>query len=233
MDYELLGSVMRILVTAGLPSGEEFPGLERPEIDSPRAALGLRELDAGAGIARFQVKVLSPRILGGWCCQVWAARAVWALTAAGLSCRTEEMDYLSGSDCFCVTVEAAMSVVRRGDSWEQGTRWRIFCADAMQLNVVSFRAVRDLQRRIVGTHWKSEPVGVTSGTGGWKLELIQEPTAEPAPVEEPFVLMVQEGDRMHRYTGCCWNETVWEYTQSGARLIRRGFALNREEDSNG
>ena len=99
--------------------------------------------------------------------------------------------------------------------------------------MTSFEAAQDLQRRLVGTHWKSEPVGITSGTGGWKLELVQSLTAEPDSVTEPFTLTVREGDREHCYTGCCWNETVWEYVQSGSRLTRRGFALGREEVSNG
>lgn len=233
MGYELLESVMGILAAAGIRAGEESPSLERPEIQSPVAAVGLRELDAEEGTARFSVRVLSPRILGGWCCQIWAARAVRALTADGLTCRTGEMGYQSGSDCFCVTVEASMAVVPAGDGWEPGQRWRIFCGDGEQEGVSSFTAAQNQQRRVVGTHWGSEPVGITPGGGGWKLELVQHLAGEPAAVPEPFVLTVREGDRVHRYTGCCWNETIWEYAQGGARLTRRGFALVREEDSHG
>lgn len=233
MSYELLETVTGLLTAAGIPAGEEYPALEQPQLESPRAAVGLRELDAGSGTARFRVKVLSPRLLGGWCCQVWGARTVRALTDGGLDCRTEEMAYHSGSDCFCVTVEALMAVVPSAADWEPGVRWQVLCSGSEQTGVVSFTANRSLQRRLVGTHWKSEPVAITSGTGGWQLELVQELAEEPVPVPEPFVLAVREGDREHRYTGCCWNETVWEYVQSGARLTRRGFALGREEVSNG
>ena len=233
MSYDLLSVVRRTLTVAQIPTQEEYPGLEQPEIDSPRAALGLRELDAAGGIARFRVKILSPRILGSWCCQVWGARAVWALYHAGMACRTEEMKYLSGSDCFCVTVEAEMTVVRRGDDWEQGNRWRISCDGSPELGIRSFTASRDQQRRVVGTHWKSEPVSISPGTGGWKLELVQDVSEEPASVTEPFVMRVRDGNRECRYTGCCWNETIWEYTQAGTRLTRRGFALGREELADG
>lgn len=228
MNYDLLEYVTGILTADGIQAGEEYPGLERPEIVSPRAVVGLREMDASAGTARFRVKVLSPRILGGWCCQAWAVRAARALDTAGLVCRTEEMEYNSGCDCFCVTVEAVMAVVPTADGWEAGVRWWIHCGDERQTGVVSFTAVRDQQRRVVGTHWKSEPVGITGGTGGWKLELVQEVSEEPAAVTEPFVLTVKDGNRGHRYTGCCWNETVWEYAQGGGRLTRRGFALAQE-----
>ena len=229
MSYKLLEEMTRILSLAGITAREEYPGLERPEINSPSVVVGLRELDAIAGTARYQVRVLSPRLLGGWCCQDWAARVARALTVVSLGCRTEEMEYCGGSDCFCITVEALVAVVPTGEGWKPGIRWRVFCGDAEQEGVASFTATRDLQRRLVGTHWKSEPVGITSGSGGWKLELVQDLTAEPSKVTEPFVLMILEGDHGHRYTGCCWNETVWEYTQRGPRLTRRGFALGREE----
>lgn len=233
MSYELLRSVTGLLMGAGIPTGEEYPGLERPEIDSPRATVGLRELDAAGGTARFGVHVLSPRLLGGWCCQVMAAQAMRALSYAGLACRTEEMEYNSGCDCFCIKAEAVMAVVPRGEDWAPGSRWSIHCGDVFQPGVISFRATRDQQRRLVGTHWKSEPVGITNGTGGWALELIQILPEEPDEAEEPFELTVRQGLLVHRYTGCCWNETILEYLQSGIRLTRRGFALGREEDENG
>lgn len=233
MSYDLLNVVTRVLTVAGIPTQEAYPPQEWSQVDSPRAVVGLRELDPGTGTARFRVQLLSPRLMGGWCCQVWAAQAVRVLHDAGLSCRTEEMEYLSGSDCFCVAVEAVMPVVRRAEAWEQGTHWRVFCGGSMEQGVISFTAAQDRQRRLVGAHWKSEPVGITSGSGGWRLELVQQVRAEPPDVTEPFVLRVWDGEREHHYTGCCWNETVWEYTQSGSRLVRRGFALGREEVSNG
>ena len=233
MSYELLRSVSGLLIGAGIPTGEDYPGLEQPQIDSPRATVGLRELDAAGWTARFDIRILSPRLLGGWCCQVMASQAVQKLVQAGIDCRTQEMAYNSGCDCFSVTVEAVMAVVPRGDGWAPGSRWSIHCGDVAQPGVISFRASRDQQRRLVGTHWKSEPVGITSGAGGWELELIQILPEAPDEEVEPFVLTVQEGIRVHRYIGCCWNETILEYLQSGIRLTRRGFALGREEDGNG
>lgn len=228
MNYDLLEYVTELLTADGLPAGEEYPGRERPEVDDVRATVGLREVDTAARTARISVRVLSSRKLGGWHCQAWASRAARALNAGGLACRTGEMEYNSGCDCFCVTVEAVMAVAPTADGWEPGAWWWIHCGDELQTGVVSFKAVRDLQRRVVGTHWKSEPVGITSGTGGWALELVQEVSVEPAALTEPFELTVREGNLRHRYTGCCWNETLWQYTPDGARLTRRGFALGRE-----
>ena len=233
MEYELLEFVSGALQAAGLPAGEAYPGLRQPEVDRPTAAVGLRELDTAAGVARFRVQVLSPRILGGWCCQVWAARAAQALTGAGMTCTTEEMEYVSGSDCFCTAVTASMAVVFGADGWIPGQRWMVCCAEEEQLGVESFTAQRDQQRRLVGSHWAQAPVTVTPGRGGWVLELIQNLDRDPEEMEEPFVLTVRDGTQVHRYTGCCWNEIHYDYTGRGLRLTRRGFALEREVVTDG
>lgn len=225
MGYELLNHVVGILTAGGIRAGDEYPGGEQVEILSPVAAVGLRELDPAAGEVRFAVRVLSPRILGGWCCQINAARAVTALHSAGMRVQTEPMEFLNGFDCFCVSLTAAMAL--KADGVPAG-KWEIFCGNVRQERVRSFRAVRRLGRRIVGAFYQSEPVKVTPGSGGWEIELVQRGDAEPGEAAEPFVLTVMESGREIHYMGCCWNEMIWEHSGSGAILTRRGFAMGRE-----
>lgn len=233
MGSELLQYVIGLLQAAGIPAGEEYPGFGRPDLEGPWAAVGLRELRAGEGTAVFRVRVLSPRILGGWSCQGRAANAVRALTEAGLRCAGEEMEYLSGSDCFSVSMTAVMDVTASETGYVPGARWSIACGEVILAGVETFSAVQDQQRRLVGAHWEREPVTVTPGWGGWKLELVQRIDGEPEELGEPFTLTVRENGWAHRYTGCCWNETRCDYTQGGLRLTRRGFALGREVEENG
>lgn len=228
MGYELLEQVTALLTAAGLRAGEEYPAGERMEILSPAAAVGLRELDVDQGAAVFTVRILSPRILGGWCCQVWAAKAVQALVDGGMTCATGEMEYLSGSDCFCVVLTVRWPVVRQEEGWLPGSRWQVTIGETLQEGVESFRAVRSQGRRMVGAFCQDAPVAVTPGSGGWTLELVQQPDQEPEEAAEPFELTLREGERVIRYTGCCWNETVWDHDQKGLQLTRRGFALGRE-----
>ena len=228
MGYDLLQQLTGLLTAAGLRAGEEYPAGERMDILSPAAAVGLRELDADQGAAVFTVRILSPRILGGWCCQVWAAKAVRALVDGGMTCATGEMEYLSGSDCFCVALTVRWPVVRQGEAWIPGSRWQVEIGETVQEGLVSFRAVRSQGRRTLGALFRDAPVGVTPGSGGWSLELIQRPDLEPEEAEEPFELTLREDGRVIRYTGCCWNETVWDHDQTGQLLTRRGFALGRE-----
>lgn len=229
MGYELLEALAELLRKTGLQAGEEYPGYQQPELDGPTAAVGLRELDASAGLVRYNVRILSPRILGGWCCQIWAARAAQTLSRAGMTCESREMEYLSGSDCFCVTMTAAQAVISGPEGWMPGKALQVCCGEAEEPGVVSFTAVRDQGRQIIGAFCQSEPVGISSGRGGWKLELIQQGDRMPEPAAEPFVLTVRDRDREWVYTGCGWNEERYEHTGQGLRLIRRGFALGREE----
>lgn len=233
MSYELLEHVTTALEGAGLRAGEAYPAAPRPEVDWPLAVVALRELDTAEGMAWFRIQVLSPRNQGGWCCQVWAARAAEVLNGEGISCTPEDMEYVSGSDCYCVPMSASMEVVLGPYGWTPGPRQTILCGAVPQTGVESFAAEKNQQRRLVGANWEREPVAVTPGRGGWKLKLVQRLGEEPPEVPEPFTLTVRQGGREHRYTGCCWNEQHYDYVDGKLRLTRQGFALGRETDANG
>lgn len=228
MGYELLSWLTALLNEAGLRAGEEYPAGKRVEILSPVAAVGLRELDMDAGEVRFSVRVLSPGLLGGWCCQTWAAKAVQVLHGAGLTTATGEMAYLKSEDCFCISITASLAAVPGEAGWTVGRRWRVLCGDSEAAGVVSFRAERALGRSFVGEMGCAAPQAVTEGAGGWLLELRLR-DADVPETEEPFVLTASCADFTHRYTGCCWNEAEYEYGQGGLTVTRRVLALGKEE----
>lgn len=233
MVYGLLEELRALLEDAGIPAGEEYPAGERVEIVSPVAAVGLRELDCANAVARFSVRILSPRILGGWCCQQKAAQAVQVLHRAGMSCAAAEMEYLTGSDCFCISLSVSQPVFESAEGWSAGSGWQVLRDGAEEKNVLSFRAVRNQGRRLLGAFCQSEPVRVTPGAGGWQIELVQSGGAEPAEGEEPFTLTVHAAGAEQRYLGCCWNETEIVLGGEGVKRIRRGFALTREVEKHG
>lgn len=222
-----------MLSSVGIRAAEEYPAGEQMEIRSPAAAVGLRSLELSEGTAELTVRILSPRYLGGWGCQSAAALATAALQGEALSVRTGEMEYRSGCDCFCVVLTVQVALVPTAAGVAPGNRWQILLGDTALAGVCSFRAVRSQDRRLVGALYRSGCVGVTPGSGGWELEVVQHCAAMPAEPEEPFVLTLRGTGVIHRYTGCCWNETVIEYTQGGLVLTRRGFALTREESTDG
>ena len=236
MGSEWLDYVTGLLTAAGLSAGEEYPAGSVPEVTTPVAAVGLRELDCAGGTVCFSVKILSPRRLGGWQCQQAAAAAVAALYDAGLECETGQMQFVSGSDCFCITLTASLTVSKKAGAWVAGPRWEILCGGVLQEGVIAFEARRDLDRRIVGAFCQSEPVGVSPGHGGWTLTLVQNlssAAAEPEETGEPFELVARQDGWAAVYSGCCWNSFLWEHTPGGLRLTRTGFAVSREVQENG
>lgn len=233
MVYGLLEELRALLEAAGIPAGEEYPAGERVEILSPVAAVGLRELDCANSVARFSVRILSPRILGGWCCQSKAAQAAQVLHRAGMGCAAAEMEYLKGSDCFCVSLTVSRQVLESPEGWGGGSSWQVLRDEEAERNVLSFRAARNQGRRLVGTFCQSTPTRVTPGAGGWQIELVQSGVGEPEEGQEPFTLTVHAGGAKQRYLGCCWNETQIELDSGGLRRIRRGFALEREVEADG
>ena len=233
MVFGLLEELKALLEAAQIPAGEEYPAGDRVEILSPVAAVGLRELDCANAVARFSVRILSPRILGGWCCQHKAAQAAQALHRAGMACSAEEMEYLRGSDCFCVSLTVTRPVYEGAQGWSAGSGWQVQRDGAEEKNVLSFRAVRNQGRRLVGTFCQSTPARVTPGAGGWEIELVQSGAAEPAEGTEPFTLTVHAAGAVQRYLGCCWNETEILLGGEGLKRIRRGYALAREVEADG
>jgi hypothetical protein len=131
-----------------------------------------------------------------------------------------------------VKLTATRSVRWDGVFWSAGERWQVLRDEDEEKNVLSFRAVRNQGRRILGAFCQSGPVGVTPGAGGWRIELVQSGVEEETG-QEPFSLTVRAGGKTQRFGGCCWNETEVVLGAEGLRRIRRGFALSREVETDG
>ena len=102
--------------------------------------------------------------------------------------------------------------------------------------VTEFTGQQDQGRRLIGATYQSAPLGVTNGTGGWEIRLVQQipwNALEADDPSEPFTLTLREESRDQTYTGCCWNSVERVHTSSGTRITRQGFALSREVTDNG
>lgn len=205
------------------------------ELTEPAAAVGLRNLNCREGTAEFEIRILSPRALGGWRCQSTAAEAVTVLEAEGMECRMEPMTFRSGCDCFELVILAGKLVNAREEIPEIDL-FRVSVWDVEIKGVTDFTAVQDRGRRLIGTLNQQTPVGVTPGTRGWKLKMVQQiPEGGSLSVEpeEPFVLKVHEKGIVTSYLGCCWNSVTKILDQTRSRMVWEGFALSKTEGIDG
>lgn len=235
MGIEWLSEIVQVLVSAGIRAGEAFPGGKWMDLTGPVAAVGLRDLNWREGMAEFEIRILSPRALGGWKCQETAAAAVVALEEEGASCRMEPMEYQAETDCFELAVIAQQYV--SGETEEApAAGFQILIGTDPVSYVTHFSAEQDRDRRLIGTLNERIPVGVTPAAGGWRIRLVQQipPGGEaPAEPEEPFELRVVEDGLRTLFTGCCWNRVKKSLDADGVQAEWEGFALNREETADG
>lgn len=236
MGLEWLNEIARILNDAGIRAGEAFPGGKWMEITGPVAAVSLRDLDYGAGLAEFEIRIISPRILGGWQCQHIAAEAVAALEREGVGCRLEPMEFRQGTDCFEMVVIGERYVLDSQEESAEAGLFEVLIGEEAVGYVTEFAAEQDRDRRLIGSLNQATPVGVTPGMGGWAIKMVQvlprgaDAAAEP---EEPFTLTVKEDGLTTVFSGCCWNRLKKQMDQSQIKAEWEGFALTREERTDG
>lgn len=226
---------MEILTDAGIRAGEGFPPGHRVELTGPGAAVGLRDLNCREGTAEFEIRILSPRSLGGWKCQSTAAEAAAALENSGVVCRMEPMGFRSGCDCFEMVILGKKRVIEQ-EEIPAVSLFRITIDGTEMEGVTDFSAEQDRGRRLIGTLNQAEPVGITRGTGGWRLRMVQSIPGSGVGLmepEEPFVLRVHENSIVTSFEGCCWNRVTKKLDQNQAKVEWEGFALTRSEAVNG
>ena len=202
------------------------------ELTAPAAAVGLRNLNLREGTGTVEVRVLSPHGLGGWICQQTAAEVVTVLEEHGVACDMAQMTYRSGLDCFEMVIVGEKQLVQREPEPEPAQEIRVTLGNEQMNHVTAFSAEQDRKRRLIGSVSSGVPAGVTPGTGGWSIRLVQEfpqgvlAMAEPA---EPFSLTVEENGLITEFSGCCWNRVRKTCTIGGTKMEWEGYALTGEE----
>lgn len=235
MGQQWLNEIVGILTEAGIRADEAFPGSPRMELTGPVAGVSLRDLCYKDRTGFFEVRIISPRRLGGWACQTTAASAVAALEEGGYACRLEPMDYDARMDCFEMKV-ICQKFIFDAEETPVSQAFSVNIGGENVGYVTEFSGTQDRQRRLIGAFEERTPKGITPPTGGWRIRMVQvipmggQLFPEPA---EPFSLMVQEQGLVTTFSGCGWNVVKKQMDQEKTRLEWEGFALTREETANG
>ena len=193
---------------------------------TPVAAVNLNRFDSRQSDAGITVSVLVPGKLGLAHCQAMAVQAAELLGNAGGEWSFEGWQYDGRLDCFRVDLEGSKRF-----SVPSGQSFEVSIGGITEDWVTEFRATKDMQRRIYRPHGQTNAAGITPGNSGWTIELTQLiPFGRPEPevTADGFTLVAQSGESGMKYLGCCWGSYESYQCEEGIRVLRRGFALERE-----
>lgn len=235
MGEQWLKKVRELLEAAGIPCYEEYPPEPMHLLREPVAVAGIHAFDWEKGTGTILVRILSPRKEGGWTAQNAAIRAMLALEKGQIYARTEEMEYRGGSDCFEVPVRCAIRL--RPDPAMPPRPWSVTINGRTVHDLEEFSAVREGDRRMVGTLGSSKPHTVSPGLDGWQIRMVRRLPANAMDQRfesEPMEICVTRGTTRAIYTDACWDRVERSCCGRELTVEYRGFALGRrEEDDSG
>lgn len=223
-----------LLNRQGIRAGEAYPGGDWMGLTEPVAGVSLRDLDYSGGNVTFEIRILSPRGLGGWCCQGKAVEVCIALEQEGLDCSLERMEYQKGIDCYEMAILARKQITE--EAVQENQEVSIWIGGEAVAYVTEFSATQNRNRRLIGAMEQATPVGITPGSGGWEIRMVQvlpRGVGEPAEPEEPFQLILKEAEAQTVFSGCGWNKRQMQVSEEQRKIIWEGFALTREERADG
>ncbi len=203
-------------------------------LTEPVAGVSLRDLDYSGGNVTFEIRILSPRGLGGWNCQGKAVEVCIALEQEGMDCSLEQMAYQKGIDCYEMAILARKQITEEPEPKNQGVP--IWIGGKAVAYVTEFSATQNRNRRLIGAMEQATPVGITPGSEGWEIRMVQvlpQGVGEPEEPEEPFQLILKEAEAETVFSGCGWNKWLMQVSEEQRKVIWEGFALMREECTDG
>lgn len=234
MGSVILELILEQLREAGFRTELAYPGKRRPRIGETVAAVHIRKMDPVHSAMTVEVTVVSPESLGGGACELEALRAMEALGRTGAVCVQNGCGYDSRGQVYTVEILAEYAGVIGADACALGPGIRLFIGDEAMDHAVAFTAEKESVPRVMHEMGGRDAADVSLGPWVWKLELEELlPTgiigfAQP---QEGFTLRVRGLQGEETFTDCCWASARYEYTPSGVRRIRSGYALRREEVS--
>lgn len=232
MGYSILELVLRRLREDGFVADIAFPGQKFPQISDTVAAVHIEKVDRANLEVTVEISIICPASMGGTACEVKALRATEVLRWAGAVCVQNGCTYDGIAQVYVVSVLATFTGVTEADDC---TVWPgFFCYVDNQLHrfAVAFTAVEETGAAAEYVIGQAGPIGTSIGTVGWEIqleELIPVGSPEIDNPTEPCTVKILTDRKTEIYSGCRWTQVRREFTKQGLRRIRKGVALQREE----
>lgn len=233
MGISILEWVLRCLREENFKADIAYPGQKFPRITEPVAAVHIEKVDRANLAVTVEVSIICPASLGGTTCEVEALRATEALRWSGAVCVQNGCTYDGVAQVYVVSIMATFTCITEEDSCTLGPGFYAYINDIIQPDVVAFSEEEVPGYQLEYATGEYAPVGISRGSCQWTIhleELIPAGTPESAEPAGEFRLKIATDLKTEVYSGCRWTSIQREFTKEGLRRIRRGVALNREEE---
>lgn len=233
MGYSILELVLRRLREDGFTADIAFPGQKFPQISDAVAAVHIEKVDRANLEVTVEISIICPATMGGTVCEMKALRATEVLRWAGAVCVQNGCIYDGVSQVYVVSVLATFTGVTEGDDCRVWPGFYCYVDSQLHRFVIGFTAVQETGAAAEYVIGEAAPVGTSVGTAAWEIELEELiPVGSPEfdSPSGPCEVKILTDQKTEVYSGCRWISVRREFTRQGLRRIRKGVALQREEE---
>lgn len=235
MGYSILELVLRRLRENGFEADIAFPGQKFPQISDTVAAVHIQKVDRANLEVTVEINIICPASVGGTVCEMKALQATEVLRWSGAVCVQNGCTYDGIAQVYVVSVLATFTGVTEADDCMVWPGFYCYVDNQIHRFVTGFTAVQETGAAAQYVIGQAQPIGTSVGTEVWEIqleELIPVGSPEFENQTEPCVVSILTEDKTETYSGCRWTSIRREFTKQGLRRIRKGVALQREEEEN-
>ena len=233
MGYSILELVLRRLREDGFAADIAFPGQKFPQITDTVAAVHIEKVDRANLQVTVEINIICPASMGGTACEVKALRATEVLRWAGAVCVQNGCSYDGISQVYVVPVLATFTGITEADDCMVWPGFYCYVDDRIHRFAVGFTAQQDNGGEAHYVIGQAAPIGTCVGTRRWEIqleELIPVGSPEIESSEQPCEIRILTDQKTEIYSGCRWISEKREFSRQGLHRIRKGIALQREEE---
>lgn len=233
MGYSILELVLRRLREDGFTADIAFPGQKYPQIKDTVAAVHIEKVDRANLQVTVEINIICPAAMGGTACEVKALRATEVLRWAGAVCVQNGCTYDGISQVYVVSVLATFTGVTEADNCTVWPGFYCYVDDRIHRFAIAFSAQQENGGEAQYVIGQAEPIGTCVGTMQWEIQLEELIPVGSPEIESPETaceVRILTDQKTEIYTGCRWISERREFSRQGLRRIRKGVALQREEE---
>ena len=185
MGYSILELVLRRLREVGFEASVAYPGQVFPQITGTVAAVHIEKVDRANLTVTIEITLVCPASLGGTQCEMDALRVTEVLRWAGAVCIQNGCRYDGIAQVYMVSVLATFTGITEENRCVIWPGFYCYVGNQYHRYAVDFQTEQTADVRGVYAMGETDPVGLYSGEGIWKIRMEELIPVGSEELEEP------------------------------------------------